>query len=108
MHLQTGVVMQLDIKWFNRGVREPVGESAQRGDKIKLLSVFKKTKPNSQRTESVPKETAIFERTVEDASAPYIRITISKQDKLLLVGGGGDFCPSIYYCVAPQKAMDCS
>lgn len=47
-----------------------------------MLSVFKKTKSNSQRTESILKETAVFERIVEDASAPYIRITISKQDKL--------------------------
>lgn len=42
------------------------------------MSVFMKTKPNSQRTENFPKETAVFERTVKDPSAYSVRITVSK------------------------------
>lgn len=46
------------------------------------MSFFVKTKPNSQRAEKFPQETAIFEMTVEYTSASYGRIAISKQDKL--------------------------
>lgn len=46
------------------------------------MSLFVKTKPNSQRAEHFPQETAIFERTVEYTSASYGGIAISKQGTL--------------------------
>ena len=68
--------------WMSNGLtgeRQRRTRSVPIGKKIKLLHVcFHEDKTQQPKSESFPKETSIFERTVEDASASCVRITTSK------------------------------